>query len=79
MCHHIITNIFVIDDAELPKATNLSKNVTKFNEFLTRYNILGSQSDVQVFSHFCVGLRIDLEYELCKHGVTDLKRAYALV
>ena len=49
--------------------------VNKLDEFLNRYNIVGKQSDVQVFSQFCVGLRIDLEHELCKCGVTDLKVA----
>jgi len=53
--------------------------VNEFDKFLNRYNILGKQSDVQVFSQFCVGLRIDLEHELCKREITELKRAYALV
>ena len=38
--------------------------ITKLDELITRYNILGKQSDVQVFSQFCSGLRIDLEYAL---------------
>ena len=40
--------------------------VNKFDEFLNSYNILGKQSDIQVFSQFCAGLRKDLEHELCK-------------
>ena len=55
------------------------KYLNGFDEFLNRYNIWGKQSDVQVFSQFCTGLRMDLEQELCKRGVTDLKIAYALI
>ena len=49
------------------------KHVNEFDEFLNRYNILGKQSYIQVFSQFCAGLRIDLEHELCKRGITELK------
>jgi len=58
---------------------SVKEYVTIFDEFFTRYIILGRQSDVQLFSQFCVGLRIDIEYELCKCELTDLKKVYALV
>jgi len=58
---------------------SVKKYVNEFDEFLNRYYILGKQSDVQVFSQFCTGLRIDLEHELCKHGIIEFKGAYALV
>ena len=51
--------------------------VNEFDEFLNHYNIIGKQSDIQVFSHFCARLRINLEHELYKCGVTE--RAYTLV
>ena len=51
----------------------------KFDEFLNCYNILGKQSDVQLFFQFCAGLRIDVKLELCKREITELKEAYALV
>ena len=38
--------------------------VTKFEEFLTHYNIYGMQSDIQISSQFRDRLRIDLEHEL---------------
>ena len=41
MCHRITTNILLTNGVKSPKATNPPKNVTEFNEFLTRYNILG--------------------------------------
>ena len=49
---------------------SIKKYVTKFDEFLTRYNILGIESGVQVFSQFRDGLRVDLEYELWNRGIT---------
>jgi len=49
--------------------------VNEFDEFPNRYNILGKQSDLQVFSQFCTRLRIDLEHELCKREITELKGA----
>ena len=53
--------------------------VTEFFEFLTRYNILDIESDVQVFSQFRVGLKIDIENKLWNREITELKKAYALV
>ena len=53
--------------------------VNEFNEFLNCNNILGKQSDIQVFSQFCTGLRIYLKHELCKCEITELKRAYTLI
>ena len=44
--------------------------VTEFDEFLTRYNILGIENNTQVFSQFRVGLRIDLKNELRNCGIT---------
>ena len=57
---------------------SVKEYVNKFGEFLNRYNVLGKQSEVQVFSQFCVGLQIDLEHELCKREITELKGAYEL-
>ena len=37
------------------------KYVTKFVEYLTCYKILGIESDIQFFSQFKAGLRVDLE------------------
>ena len=54
---------------------SVKKYVNEFDKFLNRYYILGKQSDVQVFSQFCTGLRIDLEHELCKREITELKGA----
>jgi len=34
--------------------------VTEFDEFLTRYNILGIESDAQVFFQFRARLKVDL-------------------
>jgi len=53
--------------------------VNEFDEFLSRYNIISKQSDVQVFSQFCARFLIDLEHELYKRGITELKGVYALV
>ena len=53
--------------------------VNEFDKFFNCYNILGKQSEVQVFSQFCAGLRINLEHEFCKYGITEHKGAYALV
>ena len=39
--------------------------VNEFDKFFNCYNILGKQSEVQVFSQFCAGLRINLEHEFC--------------
>ena len=37
------------------------------------------QSDIQIFSQFRAKLRVDLENELSKREITELKKAYALV
>ena len=48
--------------------------VTEFDKFLTRYNIRGMQSDIQIFSQFRDEFRINLKYELCKHEIIELKK-----
>ena len=57
---------------------SVKEYVTEFDKFLTRYNILDIASDVQIFFQFRAGLRIDLEHELWNHGMTELKKTYAL-
>jgi len=45
---------------------SVKEYVIEFDEFLTRYNILDIESDIQVFSQFRVGLRVDKENEFLK-------------
>jgi len=44
--------------------TSTKEYVTEFDEFLTRYNILGMQSDIQILFQFRAGLREDLILEI---------------
>ena len=47
---------------------DVEEYVTEFDEFLTRYNILGLEGDVQVFFQFRARLRVALKmsYEIMK-------------
>ena len=66
--------------AQISQSNKFAKeHVNEFDEFLNRYNILSKHSDIQVFFQFGVGLRIDLEHELYKREIAELKGAYALV
>jgi len=58
-CNHLL------DKCQITQDTNSAgKYVTEFDEFLTCYNILCIESDVQVFSRFRAGLTKDLRTEL---------------
>ena len=57
----------------------MAKEYVKFDEFLNRCNVLDAEGEAQIFSKFRAGLREDLRTKLLAHGVTELKKANALV
>ena len=53
--------------------------IIEFDEFLTRYNILCIERDIQVFSRFMARFREDQRTKLLARGIIELEKAYELV